>query len=198
MNPKHPVTLLAGTCVLGVALAGPHDVAEPAWRLSDDGALVIHLKSATAWKRCAEGMNWTGKACAGQARLLTHADAVALAAAAQADGVRWRLPRVTELQRLARRGGSQPGLDADLFPGGPRQWHWASTANVRLQNVNPYSYGNVMKGVTGDNVNQMGFLHGWSVNLETGEAQGETPKRHTLPVRLVHTLPSARPQGQGS
>jgi hypothetical protein len=193
MNTRLPLTLLVHASLLGAALAGTLPAPEPVWRLSEDGGLVIHVKSGTAWKRCAEGMNWTGKACAGQALLLTQADALALASEAQADGVRWRLPRVTELQRLARRGGSPPGLDADLFPGGPRQWHWASTANVKLQSVNPYNYGNVMKGVTGDNVNQMGFLHGWSVNLETGEAQGETPKRQALPVRLVHTLPSGRP-----
>lgn len=171
--------------------AGPAGAAARGdWRVSDDGALVIHAKTGSAWKRCAEGMTWTGKACTGEPRLLNHADALALAAAtAKADGVRWRLPRVTELQRLVKRGDPPHRLDPVLFPGGPREWHWASTANVRSQSVNPYNYGNVMRGVNADNVNQMAFLHGWSVNLSSGDADSETPKRNLLPVRLVRPQP---------
>ena len=187
--------LWIAACLVGAgpavaATASGKVTARGDWQLSDDGSLVIHTKTGSAWKRCAEGMSWTGKACTGEPRLLSHADALALAAAtAKADGVRWRLPRVTELQRLVKRGESPHRLDPVLFPGGPREWHWASTANVRQQSVNPYNYGNVMRGVNADNVNQMAFLHGWAVNLSSGDADSETPKRNLLPVRLVRPQP---------
>ncbi|MDO9237031.1 MAG: DUF1566 domain-containing protein [Aquabacterium sp.] len=156
--------------------------------VSEDGAYVIDVKAKLAWPRCVEGMKWDGKTCKGQALLLTQAEAIALAADRKAaDGMNWRLPRVTDLQKLTNQKTGQTGLDWKLFPGSPREWHWALTANVntRTESVNQYNYGNIMKPQTNASVNHMGFLHGWAVNLETGEARGDVTKRTLLPVRLV-------------
>ena len=161
---------------------------EPNLQVSEDGAYVIDVKAKLAWPRCVEGMKWDGKTCKGQALLLTQAEAMALAAARKAaDGMNWRLPRVTDLQKLTSQKTGQTGLDLKLFPGSPREWHWALTANVntRTESVNQYNYGNIMKPQTNASVNHMGFLHGWAVNLETGEARGDVTKRTLLPVRLV-------------
>jgi hypothetical protein len=35
--------------------------------------------------------------------------------------------------------------------------------------VNPYRYDNISRGVSGESVNRLSFLHGWSVDLGTGE-----------------------------
>jgi Protein of unknown function (DUF1566) len=161
---------------------------EPTLVLSEDGAAIVDIKTKQVWPRCVEGMHWSGKTCSGEPLLLTHAEAVALAATRKkADGANWRLPRVTDLQRLTGRNTNHPGLDPDLFPAAPRQWHWAMTANIKTDvgQINQYNYGNITQGRTSSSVNQMAFLHGWAVNLTTGEARSDFAKNMALPVRLV-------------
>ncbi|WP_428420277.1 DUF1566 domain-containing protein [Methylibium sp.] len=164
--------------------------ASPNWLLSEDGAYVIDPRSKLAWPRCVEGMQWNGKTCTGEPVLVNHAEAMALATTrAKADGVRWRLPRVAELQRLVNKAAAPRRLDPVLFPAAPGTWHWAIRANVDTATVNQYDYGNIVQGRTNANANRMAFLHGWAVNLETGEARGDVTKRTKLPVRLVRPQP---------
>ncbi len=170
--------------------AGPPLV--PEWVVSEDNSYVIDQKTKLIWPRCVEGMLWNGKTCTGQPSLMTHSEALALAAARrEVDGVPWRLPRVTELQRLVNKKSSPPGLDPQLFPAAPREWHWTMTSNVNTNAapVNPYNYGNISQGRTSDSVNHMAFLHGWAVNLTTGQARGDVQKKTALPVRLVRSQP---------
>lgn len=171
--------------------------AAPGWRPSADGREVIDVRTGQAWSRCVEGMHWTGKTCAGEPTLATHKEALALASQRrQADGLDWRLPRVTDLRRLAQDAKGDKGGEADrLFPGAPRDLHWAGTARVdtRSTAVNPYNYGNIAEHRSPDNLNRLGFLHGWAVDMRTGEAQGEVSKRTRLPVRLVRALQAEAP-----
>jgi len=161
----------------------------PDWVISDDGAYAVNLRAQLAWPRCVEGMRWNGTTCTGRPVLLDHAEAIALAGLrSEADGVQWRVPTVTELQRLVLKSARPPGLNPVLFPAAPRDWHWSITANVNTTNVNPYNYGNVMRGRTGENAIHMAYLHGWAVNLATGKARGDVAKRSELPVRLVRSL----------
>ena len=51
--------------------------------------------------------------------------------------------------------------------------------------MNQYSYDNIQKGRNNDNADRMAYLHGWAVNLATGEAKGDVSKRSNLPLRLV-------------
>lgn len=159
----------------------------PRFALSEDGAYVIDLKAKLAWPRCVEGMVWDGKTCNGQPQLFDHAQAAAHALARwKAEGIRWRLPHTTELKRLVDPRPAQQGLDPVLFPAAPREWHWSGTANIRAGGqVNQYSYDNIQKGRNNDNADRMAYLHGWAVNLVTGEAKGDVSKRSTLPLRLV-------------
>lgn len=183
------LTSLVAWAAAAPAWAASEPALAPAWVTSAAGDEVVHTRAKMAWARCAEGMRWQGKTCTGEPMLLTHAQALALAKTrAKADGLRWRLPRVTELQKLTGQPGGAPGLDAKLFPAAPAGWHWAQTANVHTETVNPYNYGNIAQGRTPANANHMDFLHGWAVNLGTGEARGDELKRHALPVRLVRTL----------
>ena len=155
--------------------------------VSDDGATVFDARVKVVWSRCVEGMRWNGRMCAGSAQLVDHAGAIAFAAARRkSDGADWRLPRVTDLQRLAvQASGPSSGLDAQLFPQAPADWHWSGTANIDTGDVNVYNYGNITQGRTNANANRIAFLHGWAVNLSTGEARGDVTKRTKLPVRLM-------------
>ena len=172
---------------LATASAGAADSPQaPQWVLTQDGAYAINLGDKLAWPRCVEGTQWDGKTCIGIPVLANYAQAVALAAARKkADGVAWRLPSVTELQRLVNKSANPSGLDPTLFPGAPRDWYWAGTANINTAPVNPYNYGNVTQGRTTPNAGQFAVLKGWTVNLMTGEARGDVPKRSRLLVRLV-------------
>jgi len=187
--PKPACRQLTGAVffTLAAAAAGaasPPDA--PKLVLSEGGDYVIDLRAKLAWPRCVEGMRWNGKTCTGQALLLDHAQAKALASQRfKAEGVRWRLPRVTELKRLIDRSAKPPGLDPLLFPAAPPDWHWSITANIKTSTVNQYNYGNLSQGRTEGSISQMQVSQGWAVNLGSGEASGEVSKRSKLPVRLV-------------
>lgn len=168
--------------------SAPTGAAEPTPTLvlSDDAAYVVDLRTKLAWPRCAEGMQWNGNTCTGEPLLMTHAEALAwVATRAKADGIAWRLPRATELRRLVNTAAKGPPLDPALFPAAPATWHWAVTSSVDTRGVNPYEYGNIVRGRTKENANHLAYLHGWAVNLGTGEARGDVTKRSKLAVRLV-------------
>ena len=176
-------TVLFTALALGVAAQAD----APQLVLSEDGAYVIDIKAKLAWPRCVEGMVWDGKTCTGKPQLFDHAQANAHALARwKAEGIRWRLPHTTELKRLVDPRLTPPGLDPTLFPAAPREWHWSGTANIRAGGqVNQYSYDNIQQGRTNENADRMAYLHGWAVNLVTGEARGDVSKRSSLPLRLV-------------
>lgn len=180
-------SVLALAALSGAAAAAP---ASQDWSLSDDGAYVLDLRAGLAWPRCVEGMQWNGKTCTGKPALLDRSAANALAADRwKAEGVGWRLPRAAELQRLVDRSLSPPGLNPQLFPAAPGQWHWSSTANVSPLNGNQYNYNNIAQGRSGDGGRQAAMLNGWAVNLSTGEARGDAARTSKLPVRLVRPIP---------
>jgi hypothetical protein len=182
--------------LLGLALALPvlaADVGAAApnsdFQVSDDGASVVSLTQKLIWRRCVEGMAWNGKTCGGEAQRVGRAEALTLARdRAQAESLPWRVPTVRELRRLAAIAATTHGLDAKLFPASPDDWHWSSSSNVDGGGgFNPYNYNNIVKGLSGQSANQLGFLHGWIVNPGTGEARGNASKASKLPVRLVRS-----------
>ena len=177
------VFLLLGAA-LGVQAAAP----EPAALLAGDphSDEVRETASGLVWARCAEGMRWSGSHCQGRPMLLTRAEAMKRAAERQRDsGLAWRLPTAKELQRLVKLNRQDEGLDPKLFPDAPLGWHWSSTTRANGQAVNAYRYDNITRGVSGESVNRLSFLQGWSVDLGTGEMNGEVAKKSELPVRLV-------------
>ncbi len=144
-----------------------------------DGQYVIDPRSKLAWPRCVEGMRWDGQTCTGQPRYLTHGEAVALATARfKAEGVAWRLPRLTELRRWA---ASEQGRA--LFPATPQDWHWTSTSRVDTTQANPYNYDNITRG--SGTQDRLGVQQGWALHMGTGEARGDVGRRTPLVVRLV-------------
>lgn len=160
--------------------------------VSADGETVIDAQAGMAWSRCVEGMYWNGKTCEGEAVLATHKEAMNLAAdRRKADGEDWRVPRVTALRQLVSDMQALRDGGRSRFPRAPEGWYWAGSANVDSSApvVNQYNYGNLSQGRTSENTNRMAFLHGWAVDMDTGEARGDFLKRTTrLPVRLVRLL----------
>ncbi|HQQ69927.1 MAG TPA: DUF1566 domain-containing protein [Alicycliphilus sp.] len=161
---------------------------QPTLVLSPDGSLVLDTRAHLAWPRCVEGMRWNGTACTGVAQLFTYGEAQALARQRwQADGVRWRLPRVNELRRLVNRKAQPPSVDRELFPAMPRDWVWTGTASVNANTVNPYAYGNVTRGGAGES--SLSVQQSWAVDMASGEARGDVGRATRMHVQLVRPAP---------
>ncbi|HET8871278.1 MAG TPA: DUF1566 domain-containing protein [Aquabacterium sp.] len=165
--------------------------------LSSDGNWVIDPHTKLQWPRCVEGMHWNGKTCAGTARLVTYTEARSLARQrSEAEGTHWRVPKEIELRRLSQRIGQATKSTESVFPAAPTGWYWSANVTIDTQPVNQYNYKNIEQGVNSDNINRLAYLHGWAVNLETGESRGDVPKQERLPLRLVRTwvTPSSNSQ----
>ena len=174
----------AGSAPSVFAAETPENAAD--WTLTTDGSHYLQRSTHLLWPRCVEGMRWNGKDCAGQPLWLDHMAAQALARQrSKIDGHQWRLPHLKELQQLARLNSAPPTKAMAPIPESAEGWVWTGTIPIEVRNVNPYSYGNVMNGVTGQNVSQMKFLHAWVVNTATGESRSDVLKRTPMFVRLV-------------
>lgn len=103
----------------------------------EGGAVVRHEPTGLEWRRCAEGMSWTGTGCTGSARswatwqdVLQHAHAVP----------GWRLPNVNELLSIVERCKRGPAANEQVFPDTPafpfvsaspmRGWVWLVSFEV--------------------------------------------------------------------
>lgn len=85
-----------------------------------DGS-VTHGKTGLRWKRCAEGMTWTGSTCAGESKEYIWKDAKAL-------GVNgWRLPSIEELRTIVEKGNI-PTINAAAFPNTPASHFWSASS----------------------------------------------------------------------
>lgn len=175
--------LLPFTAATLLALASLAGQAAPA--VSSDGREVLDPATHLAWARCLLGQRWDGRQCAGSPTMLRHAEALSQARTlARATGQHWRVPRVPELQRLVRRNGE--GLDPQLFPGSPADWHWSSTPSLSRESLNPYNDGSVMRGqTTSTDQADSSFINAWAVHLGDGQARSDVPKTSRLAVRLV-------------
>ena len=105
-------------------------MAQP-WVISASGSEVTDQKTGLIWRRCAEGMTWSGTTCTGAALPYTHVSALQLATTqATATGVAWRLPNIKELASLSEKSKSNPAIDATAFPATPSNWFWSSTPDA--------------------------------------------------------------------
>lgn len=188
-KPHHrPVTMGVFTFFCLVATVAWADGASkaPDWVLTPDGSHIVQRSTRLLWPRCVEGMRWNGKDCIGEPLGMAIAEATALARSrTKADGHAWRLPHLKELQQLAHLAGQTSDMGRTALPESTQGWCWSGTAAIDTRQVNAYRYDNIMKGLNGQNVNQMKFLHGWAVNTATGESRNDVLKRTLLYVRLV-------------
>ena len=124
----------------------------PRYTVSTDGQQVTDNQSNLIWKRCAEGMVFSGAICTGTATQFTHEAALQQAdAQAGIAGIAWRLANVNELASLYDKTLNIPGIDSTVFPG-PTGNFWAST---------PYMGGTFMAWMVslGDGYGRVSYMH---------------------------------------
>jgi hypothetical protein len=128
------------------------------------GAEVHDAATGLTWRRCVEGMVWTGTTCTGKPRLFSH-EAALQWATAQSPKMNWRLPSMVELSTLVDRSRSPHGVNTQAFPANPASQFWT---------VSPYV------GYALSARNEAGVL-GHAVSY------GEGYRMYTLAVRLVRS-----------
>ncbi len=115
-------------CLLGIM---PVAASAQPYVISADGSEVTDQKTGLIWRRCAEGMVFSGGTCTGTASLFTHEAALQLAATqASNTGIAWRLPNIKELSSIADKNLSNPAIDSAAFPATPAFWFWSASPYV--------------------------------------------------------------------
>jgi Protein of unknown function (DUF1566) len=153
------------------ALGGSLDWVRINGRFLVKGDEVLDERMKLIWKRCAEGMKWSGLACEGTAlRFSWSAGSVRALGVSREESLSWRLPERDELLSLVDQAASAVKIDSLVFPGTPLSFFW--TANQSSPNVyNPSST---------------------AINFENGY-DAYMPNTSAMNVRLVRLIDSKRP-----
>jgi hypothetical protein len=97
--------------------------------ISTDGREVTDQRTGLIWRRCTEGMVFSGGTCAGTASTFTHGAALQHAAAqAGSTGIAWRLPNIKELSSIADKSFRDPAIDPIAFPATPASQFWSASS----------------------------------------------------------------------
>ena len=91
--------------------------------LLEGGQLVRHETTGLDWRRCAEGMTWSGIGCAGTARVMTWFEALRHARSQPG----WRLPNLNELLSIVEECRMNPAINEQVFPNTPPFSFWSAT-----------------------------------------------------------------------
>lgn len=136
--------------------------ATPRYTVSADGQEVTDSQTNLIWRRCAEGMVFSGGTCIGTALPYNHEAALQRAATqASSTGIAWRLPNVKELSSIADKSLSNPAIDPTAFPATPASWFWSASpvvGNSTVAWVVNFSHGLVGYGI----LNYLG--HGYALS----------------------------------
>lgn len=138
-----PVCRPRESCLKGVKLPPPPELAPVSWppakpisnacvdaepryhhlrnRFEPQGDTVREKETGLVWQRCSLGQRWTGTRCAGEVRMMTGHEALAL----RQDG--WRLPTEDELRRLSHPVCMNPAIDRAAFPDTPGVRYWTGS-----------------------------------------------------------------------
>lgn len=96
-----------------------------------DDAQVLHTTTQLVWQRCAQGQQWDGTTCTGQAKKYTWQEALQLAHEANDESqAGWRLPNVKELASVTDRLCVRPAINETFFPNTPPDDFWTSTPSL--------------------------------------------------------------------
>ena len=93
----------------------------------EGGAVVRHEPTGLEWRRCAEGMTWTGTTCTGSVMTMTWQGALQHADAETG----WRLPNVRELRSIIERCRASPAVNRHVFPATPVSFFWSASPYIR-------------------------------------------------------------------
>ena len=105
-----------------LALAAASSQAQGRFTTSADGQEVTDTSTKLTWRRCAEGLKWDGKTCAGKLLKVKYGAAKAAAAGV---GKGWRIPSREELVGLVDMT-KKPRIDPMAFPATPSLPFWAA------------------------------------------------------------------------
>jgi hypothetical protein len=142
----------SGECATGILETTP----STGYTLMESGAVVRHEATGLEWRRCPEGMTWSGSSCGGSATTMTWQEALQ-----HADGVSgWRLPNKKELRSIVEQCRVGPAINQQAFPNTPSSDFWSAS---------PYA------GASD---------RAWGVNFDTGNGYGSY-KSYNYRVRLV-------------
>lgn len=125
-RPAALCTRIAAFALIALVAAASH--AQGRFSVSADGQEVLDTTTQLTWRRCAEGLHWDGKTCAGKLMKFTYAAAKQQAAStAKGDGKGWRVPARDELVALVDMSvKKKPRIDVMAFPKTPSALFWAS------------------------------------------------------------------------
>jgi len=99
--------------------------------VSADEQEVIDRKTDLIWKRCSEGMVFSGGICTGTATVFSHVAALMHARdQAISTGVAWRLPNAKELASIVDITRGNPAIDPVAFPVTPASPFWSASPDV--------------------------------------------------------------------
>ena len=141
-----------------LAFAAVASQAEGRYAISSDGQEVTDSTTHLTWRRCAEGLRWDGKTCAGKLAKYSYAGAKQAASGA---GGSWRIPTREELVGLLDKAAKKkPRIDGRAFPRTPNGPFWASREG------------------SDDNLNA------WLVNFGSGKVRANLGQSK-FPLRLV-------------
>lgn len=97
----------------------------PTSDFTDNGdGTVTHKTTGLTWKRCSEGMTWTGSTCSGTAQQYTWDAAMVLGSSG------WRLPTLEQLKTIIDSGNGSPTINQTVFPKTPPAGFWSATAHA--------------------------------------------------------------------
>lgn len=99
------------------------DATQPQYSYSAGGDEVTDSRTGLVWRRCVEGMRWSGGTCIDSPLSFTHEGALAHARSQPG----WRVPNVKELSSLADRSRLSPAVDIGAFPATPVRYYWTAT-----------------------------------------------------------------------
>lgn len=146
--------LLSAVCVVTNAPVQ----AQSRFSYSTDASEVTDSQTGLVWRRCSEGMTWSGGTCTGVATTFSHE--AALAHAKTQTG--WRLPNVKELESIVDMSRMKPAIDPTAFPATSSGWYWSSSPMVgdsRNAWVVGFDYGKVFGGARNGVINVGGFTN---------------------------------------
>jgi len=92
----------------------------------EGGAVVRHETTGLEWRRCAEGMSWTGSGCTGTTISRTWSGALQYAHAESG----WRLPNINELRSIVERCRINPAINQQVFPNTPTSNFWSASPSA--------------------------------------------------------------------
>ena len=122
---------LSSACLMTAFVQLPA-AAQDRYSASADNQEITDAKTGLIWRRCAEGMAWKVRTCAGTAVFPDQANAAALAkAAASSSGQGWRLPTMKELSSIVSVRDAEEGkavIDGVAFPATPTARFWTSSS----------------------------------------------------------------------